>query len=112
MIYLASPYSSTSNLTMETRYRQALEATAVFMREGHAVYSPIVHCHPMACIYALPRDISFWEDYSYHMIDLADEVWVLELEGLESSIGVMKEIEYAKAHDKPIRYVAPVSFHG
>lgn len=105
MIYLASPYTDRSNTVMENRYRMALEAAAELTQAGLCVYSPIVHFHPMACIYDMPRDIEFWYEHSCKMIDRADEAWVLELPGWTTSIGIMKEIEYAEMHDKPVKFL-------
>lgn len=102
MIYLASPYTDRSNTVMENRYRMALEAAAELTQAGHCIYSPIAHFHPMACIYDMPRDIEFWDDHSRTMILRADKMFVLQLEGWESSIGVMREMEYAKGYDLPI----------
>jgi hypothetical protein len=95
VIYLASPYTDRSNIVMENRYRMALEAAAELTKAGLCIYSPIVHFHPMACIYDMPRDFTFWETLSRMMIDCAEGFWVLKLSGWESSIGIAKESEYA-----------------
>lgn len=104
MIYLASPYTDRSNTVMENRYRMVLEAAAELTRQGQCVYSPIVHFHPMACIYDMPRDIEFWETHSKTMIDRAEMVLVIQIEGWEASIGVVREIEYAKSKGIPVEF--------
>lgn len=102
MIYLASPYTDRTNFVMENRYRMALEAVAVLINRGKLVYSPIVHFHPVAVVYDLPRDIMFWEEASRKMIECCDEFCVLEIEGHEASIGILREREYAASLDKPM----------
>lgn len=89
------------------RYADALHYTAGAIRKGHHIYSPIVHFHPMAAMHSMPRDIDFWWDISKNMIERADAVWVLMLEGWQNSIGVMKEIELAEQLAIPVTYVSP-----
>lgn len=103
MIYLASPYTSHSNNEMEQRYRNAVEAVALLTQTGLVVYSPIVHYHVPACLYAMPRDIEFWWHHSQQMIDLAEGVYVLECPGHAESFGVAREVQYAEGEGKPIR---------
>lgn len=105
MIYLASPYTDSSAITMQMRYSDALYATAKFLAEGHHIYSPIVHFHAIACLHNLPRDADFWWDINSTMIRKADALWVLKLTGWQNSIGVMKEIVFATDLGLPIRYV-------
>lgn len=106
MIYLASPYTDRSNTVMENRYRMALEAAAELIQAGYCIYSPIVHFHPMACIYDMPRDFAFWEKITCDMLGWASEMWVLKLEGWDQSIGIMKEIEQAKENKQIIRFLS------
>lgn len=105
MIYLATPYTHRDNFVMENRYREALECAADLIKQGKRVYSPIVHFHPMACIYGLPRDIEFWGTMAFDMIDRCDEFVVLLMEGWKESLGIAREVEYAAEQGKPISYL-------
>ncbi len=105
MIYLASPYTHENPAVRQTRFEQVCRATAYLMRRGHHVFSPIAHSHPVAEHGALPTDFGYWEAYDREMIHGCAEVWVLRLDGWESSRGVAAEIALADELDKPIRYL-------
>ncbi len=105
MIYLAQPYSDQNKAIMERRYQQGMEAVARIVDQKHIIYSPIVHCHAVAVKYKLPRDADWWMAYNLEFLRLADEMWILRLEGWECSRGVNAEIIAAEAMQKPIRHV-------
>lgn len=90
---------------MESRYRENAKVVSELLNAGRFVYSPIVHCHPVAISYGLPRDFQFWKDYNYHMLVRSDELLVLCLPGWQESVGVTQEIEWAKAFGLPIAYM-------
>ena len=92
---------------MQLRYGDTLYNTALLIKEGHFIYSPIVHFHPIACLHDLPRDIDFWWNISEDMIRKADAFWVLKLTGWDNSIGVMRETVLATDLGLPIRYIEP-----
>lgn len=102
MIYLASPYSGTSE-QQEERYLEAMKCVASFMPAP--IFSPIVHCHDMAKRLQLPTDATYWEKYDRAMIHSAEAVWILCIPGWKQSVGVAEEEVYAKAILLPIRYV-------
>lgn len=107
MIYLASPYSSPERYIMDWRFQQVAAATAHFLQQNVVVYSPIVHNHYLAVNYDLPRDWTFWRDLDLHMLDLAEEMWVLALPGHTVSHGVLMEIEHARNTGKPVKFIQP-----
>jgi len=92
--YLASPYSDPSEIVRELRYRAVESAVVARLHEGVHVYSPIVHCHPLAVRYDLPKDAKFWMEYNKAMIRLAWEFEVLRLPGWEESVGIKSEIAF------------------
>jgi nucleoside 2-deoxyribosyltransferase len=104
--YLASPYSHPDPAVRQERYRAACRATAALVRAGHAVFSPIVHSHPLAD-YGLPTDWNAWEHFDRRFLDQCDEVLVLMLDGWRDSAGVQAEIRIAQEMGKSVRYVAP-----
>lgn len=104
MIYLASPYTHPQPHIMQSRYVQTVHAVANLIAQGIHIYSPIVHFHMVAMMRDLPKDFSFWMDLSYKMIDRADSVAVLKLEGWEQSIGILQETEYAVRKGLPVTY--------
>ena len=103
-VYLAIPYSG-----MEpSSYFQATRATALILKLGINVFSPITHSHPLTQ-YDVPGNWEFWSAVDYQYIDWADEVWVLiPQEGtgrVDKSTGVQAEIKYAKETGKPVKEI-------
>lgn len=96
LVYLASPYSHPDAAVREARFDAACRATAISLRVGHFVYSPIAHTHPLAVKYELPSDWKFWAAFDEAMISRCDRLWVLEIDGWRESVGVTAEIEIAR----------------
>jgi len=103
-IYLASPYTHPDKSVMEDRYNAALRAVVKLLKGRQWVYSPIIHCHPLAVAYDLPRSHLFWLDYNRAMLAEASEMRVLMLEGWQESLGVGAEIEMATELAIPFFY--------
>jgi Domain of unknown function (DUF1937) len=106
MIYLASPYSHPDGAVRERRFRDACRAAAVLLRSGRAVFSPIIHGHPLV-EYGLATDWSFWQWQDREHLAPCDEVVVLMLDGWQESVGLQEEIRIGRELSKPVRYVAP-----
>lgn len=111
LIYLASPYTSTHEAVIERRVKQTQFAAAELIEAGHLIFSPVVHSHPLSEHISFdstntPGAMSEWMDYDKAMIDKADEVWVLCLDGWDESLGVEAEIEHARKQDKPVHFVS------
>lgn len=104
MIYLASPYSGTLE-QMQQRYMDTKHATATLLHNKLHIYSPIVHCHEMACRFSLPRDALFWKQYNEDMIKRVDHLWLLKIPGWETSKGMGMEVEFASSIGLPISSV-------
>lgn len=104
LIYLAAPYSHPEEAVREWRYRQINQVAAGLLTAGLAVFSPLSHSHPIAMDGALPTDFDFWQRLNRLWLDRCDELWVVQLEGWEKSVGVAGEIAHAKATGKPVRY--------
>jgi len=103
-IYLAIPYTG-----MESEsFRIANLTAARLMNEGHLVFSPISHSHPIAKQCDLPGDHAYWKEWNRSFIEhWADEVHVVsEHEGQplpwRESTGVQDEIEVAEMLSKPV----------
>jgi nucleoside 2-deoxyribosyltransferase len=107
MIYLASPYSHPDPQQREQRYRHALHATAILMKTGEIVISPIVHSHHLHTEYGFGGDWETWAALDLALIDACSEVMVLQIAGWRMSKGVAAEIRYAKSIGRPVRYYDP-----
>lgn len=105
LVYLASPYSHPEAHIREFRFDAACKATVALIRQGHNVFSPIVHSHPLVA-HGMGGAWSDWIKIDHDWISRCDEVVVLCLEGWTESVGVRAEIEYAKSIGKPVRYEA------
>ncbi len=105
LIYLASPYSDPDKSVMEERFNAACKAAGEIFLEGHMVFSPIAHTHPIAKAVNLPQGFDFYADYDYAMLTRCDELIVLRLTGWEESRGVQEEIKMANKLGLPVRYL-------
>lgn len=105
-IYVASPYTHKDLDVMEERHRDVEEFCADMLRAGKMVFSPIVHCHELACRHDLPKDFDFWMDYAFAMLRMADNMIVLCLDGWTLSRGVQEEILFCQKAGIDIVYVA------
>ena len=105
LIYLASPYSSDDPRVANWRWRAVCRAAARMMSQGKFIISPVAHTHPIAQAGNLPYGWDYWQRYDYLLIDACDEVYVLTIDGWDSSIGVGYEVQYAQSTGKPVTYI-------
>jgi hypothetical protein len=115
LVYLASPYSSADKSIIERRVSDVQAATAKLIEQGNLIFSPIVHSHPLSPLVSWspvntctrPESAtSEWMCYDKAFIDHCDELWVLMLDGWDTSRGVSDEIAYAYEHNIPVRFVS------
>lgn len=107
MIYLASPYSHPRRGTMLKRFRDVCKLAARLMQQGHHIFSPIAHTHPIAAMGNLPKSWQFWKAYDTTMIAACHFLWVATFPGWRESVGVQAEINLAILMKKPVRFVNP-----
>ena len=104
-MYLASPYSHPDPFVREQRYLRAMKAMSNLLKEGVAVYAPIVHCHELAKIADLPKTAKFWETYNFTMLAAAESFGILEIEGWQESKGMADELVEAKRLGLRIEFI-------
>lgn len=107
IIYLASPYTHESIEVRRERFEKVASVTARLMRQGIHVFSPIVHCHPLAERYNLPSDYTFWEEYDRKFLAVCGEMWIVMLDGWMESKGVAAEIKIARQLGIPVKMIGP-----
>ena len=109
IIYVASPYSHESPFVREDRFRAVEQFTAKLIKTGVKAFSPIAAFHHMVRQFALPTDAKYWSEFNYHFLKNSDRLYILQLEGWDTSKGVQMEIEWARELYIPIFY-HPSSF--
>lgn len=114
LIYLASPYSHSDNDVIARRVLEVQDATARLIERGHLIFSPIVHSHHIASQVTFEpthnensdlHNGTTWLDYDRAMINKADELWILRLNGHTRSKGVHAELYHALDRGIPVKYI-------
>jgi|ERR1051326_375246 hypothetical protein len=107
LIYLACLYSLCADADlMQARFERVEKVSAILIKKGQMVFSPIVYNHAMAIRYDFPKTFGFWEGLDKTFINHCDELWILDGDmPWIKSIGVNAEFEYAKSLGLPVRLV-------
>lgn len=106
LIYLSSPYSNPDETVRHERYRWAMLTVTHYLHQGIYLYSPILHNHPITCYDDL-GSAEEWLEFDYVILDRCDEMWVLCIEGWESSLGISAEIAYCNTRGIKVRHIDP-----
>ena len=106
MIYVALPYSSPYQPTVELRTKICAKYCAILMIQGIHANSPVLAGHLMVAEIQMPSDFKMWGNYSFDMLNRSSELHVLQIPGWKESIGVGKEIEYATELGMKITYIS------
>ena len=108
MIYLASPYSHPDPAVRERRFKAACRAAGALIAQGHAVFSPIAHSHPIAVEGQLDAvDNDLWLRINAEMMEACSEVSVLMLPGWMESTGIAREIALANERGLRVEFINP-----
>lgn len=105
LIYLATPYTNYEG-GLDAAFEDAAAITGMLIKQGHAVFSPICHSHPVAKygdIDAVDHDL--WMRIDRVMWDRCDELLVAKLPGWDASRGIAAEVAHFMASGKPISYL-------
>ena len=106
--YLAAPYTHENPAVRDLRYRMINAFAARLMAKGWSIFSPISQSHEMANYLdgRLQHDHEFWMQMDLPLLERAEVVIVLTLEGWTQSRGVTREIGHANHHGIPVIYLA------
>jgi Domain of unknown function (DUF1937) len=107
VIYLASPYSHPERDIRVKRFETVARIAGQLMIEGHIVFSPICHTHPIAEFCDLPTGWEFWERVDRAYLSKCKKLLVLQIPGWDTSIGIAAEIRIAQEIGIPIEYLIP-----
>ena len=100
-IYLATPHSGTP-AQQGARFIQASIIAGEIIKQGHCVFSPISHSHPIHKYCNLPGDHGYWQRLNESWLEWCDEVWVAEMDGWKQSKGVRWEMDWSEKNGKPV----------
>ena len=109
-VYLACPYTHEEKIVREARFVQVSKAAAKLMNQGHIVYSPIAHCHPIATYGDLPKTWSFWRRIDEVYLRHSKMLVILPLEGWNKSVGLNAEMQMAKEFNLTITWLDTKTF--
>ena len=104
-IYLASPYSHPLESVRKLRFETVCKEAAELMEQGHIVFSPIAHSHPISKYLDNPNDGDFYLKQDLALLTMFDEMWVLTIDGFQESDGVRQEMEFAEKHNIRVRLI-------
>lgn len=114
VIYLAAPYTLNGTAEpeeMNTRVKQVTRAANQLMMMGLNVFSPVTHSHAINKVAELEFDTADWLRKDFGYLKNAKGMYVLMLDGWENSIGVRREIEYARDWlGMPVMFLYPDKF--
>lgn len=103
-IYLASPYSKYKD-GQEAANRLVCKYAGDIIKAKLPVFCPISHSHAISVNTDLAAmDHSVWMPLDFAFTEAAFAMVVCMMDGWDESFGVRKEIEFMKAHNKPIYY--------
>ena len=109
LMYMASPYSDPDPAIREYRYIECRSAAIELTSKELFIFSPILHCHPIAQYGGLPTDFEFWNYFDKKMISVADRFGIFELFGWRNSEGINCEVEIALGYNLIIESISPIT---
>lgn len=105
LTFISSPYTHPEPEMEAQRAIQAGDFAAYLWKErGLIPISPIAHWHAIGKRNQLPTNAMAWVDWNKCMVQHADLMYVLCLDGWRDSLGVTYEIQIASEADIPIYY--------
>lgn len=106
LIYLASPYTKYPGGKLEA-FDLVCEKAAELMDQGHNVFCPIAHSHPIEQTGMITDNShGFWLKQDFAVLDRCDELWVYKMTGWQESYGVTEEIKRAQRLGIMIKYIS------
>ncbi len=104
MIYIGSPYFDPSPYIRDARARDVGLFAATCIKDSHIVYCPIASWHHLVVEHNLPGNFQFWRRLNLGILRYCSEIWVLDLEGWQMSVGLAGEIQRALEWEIVIRH--------
>ncbi len=106
ILYVACPFSHEKQDVRDYRFRTACRASALLMKAGVVVFSPLSHSVPIAeYVGEVESDHEFWLGQDIPILQRCEELLILGLDGWTESLGVRKEMFEALVLKKPITLI-------
>lgn len=109
--YISNPYNGTDE-QKEERAKIAAEVCGKLLKQGLFAWSPIVHNHAMMKVYdqfTLEERKELMLEFDFSLLQEAQGMIVLTIDGWEESYGVSQEIALCEELEIPITYLDPKS---
>lgn len=109
--YLAVPYTfahadaRVQAAVQETRFEIVNAVAATLIKEGHLIYSPISHSHPIFQSGVAGGDWETWKKLDLALLAVCKRLLVLRLDGWKESEGVQSEIVEARRLGIRVKYI-------
>ena len=107
MIYIAGPFSHENPAVVYARATVHVEAAVTMLRMGLSVYSPIASWWQISKDYGLSTCPLDWETHNRDMVLRADVLRVIDLPGVDESVGTSMEKEWARLEGIPVEIYSP-----
>lgn len=108
LIYLASPYSvgGAGKNKRTRRFKAVCKKAAELMQQGHAVFCPIAHSHPIE-VYGMNiiEGHDFWLKQDFAVLERCTKLVVYKMPGWDKSFGIGEEIKFAERRGIPVEYI-------
>lgn len=111
LTYVASPYTSSKSgilaeMEQHLRFECVSDMAGRLMAQGHKVFCPISHSHPIAKYSGInPTDADFWIEQDLAVLAHCSRLLVYKMPGWEQSNGIKREVAFANEHSIPVEYL-------
>lgn len=110
-VYLAVPYTHPDKEERERRFQLANKAAMWLKTQGHTVFSPISHSHPVDQTDIAKKFFSgwkpaqifqFWLKHDIPFMKICDVLCILRIDGHDESFGVATEVMLTEIDERPV----------
>ena len=108
--YLVIPYTHKSKEVENFRAMMSDFIFAELSKAGRTVIAPVTMCHNASRTFGMPTDWKFWQRIDSELLKVCDRLLVVQLPGIENSVGVKAEVELAKGMGKEVIFVDATPF--
>ena len=105
MIFISAPYTHENVEVVEKRVEIIEKYVAECALSEIIALSPVLYYHNIVKKYELPKTYTYWEHICISMLQKCDMLFVLTMDGWDTSVGVKSELEVARRLNISIGYV-------